>query len=91
MLGTAGNTGIGLALVGKALGYKVLAVMPNNQAKEKEQTLALFGAQVKLVDAVPFANQNHFYHTGTFGFLIMFFSSANCARKSRTVLALQPV
>jgi len=61
--GTAGNTGIGLALVAKSLGYNVLAVMPNNQAIEKVKQLELYGAEVKLVDAVPFANENHFYHT----------------------------
>jgi len=61
--GTAGNTGIGLALVGRSLGFKVLVVMPKNQAIEKERLVALFGADLKLVDPCPFSNPKHFYHT----------------------------
>lgn len=61
--GTAGNTGIGLALVAKALGFNLLAVMPNDQAKEKERLITLHGGEIKLVDPVPFKNDNHFYHT----------------------------
>lgn len=61
--GTAGNTGIGLAIVAKAFGFKMLAVMPKGQAQEKERMLTLFGAELKLVDPVPFKNENHFYHT----------------------------
>lgn len=61
--GTAGNTGIGLALVAKAYGYKMLVVMPKGQAKEKEQMISLYDAQLMLVDACPFADPNHFYHT----------------------------
>ncbi len=61
--GTAGNTGIGLAIVAKALGFELLAVMPNDQAKEKERMITLHGGQIKLVDPVPFKNENHFYHT----------------------------
>ncbi len=61
--GTAGNTGIGLAIVAKALGFELLAVMPNDQAKEKERMIILHGGQIKLVDSVPFKNENHFYHT----------------------------
>ena len=61
--GTAGNTGIGLAVVAKALGFELLAVMPNDQAKEKERMIALHGGQIKLVNAVPFKDENHFYHT----------------------------
>lgn len=61
--GTAGNTGIGLAVVAKSLGLKMLAVMPEGQAIEKERMLELFGAELKLVKPVPFANENHFYHT----------------------------
>ncbi len=61
--GTAGNTGIGLAVVAKALGFKLLAVMPNDQAKEKERMIVLHGGEIKLVDPVPFKNENHFYHT----------------------------
>ncbi|GIU41138.1 cysteine synthase A [Shewanella sairae] len=61
--GTAGNTGIGLVLVAKALGFKMLVVMPRGQAIEKEQMISLYGAELKLVDACPFANPDHFYHT----------------------------
>ncbi|KGK01182.1 cysteine synthase A [Thalassotalea sp. ND16A] len=61
--GTAGNTGIGLALVANCLGFKMLVVMPKGQAREKEQMISLYGAQLKLVDACPFANPDHFYHT----------------------------
>ena len=61
--GTAGNTGIGLAIVAKAYGLKMLAVMPKGQSLEKERMLELFGAKLKLVDPCPFANENHFYHT----------------------------
>ncbi|MGS0680379.1 cysteine synthase A [Shewanella sp. 125m-7] len=61
--GTAGNTGIGLALVAKALGFKMLVVMPKGQAREKEQMISLYDAELKLVDACPFANPDHFYHT----------------------------
>jgi cysteine synthase len=61
--GTAGNTGIGLAIVAKALGFKMLTVMPKGQAKEKEKLISLYGSQLKLVDPCPFANPAHFYHT----------------------------
>ncbi len=61
--GTAGNTGIGLALMAKVKGLKTTVVMPKGQTKEKEKMIALYGADLVLVDAVPFADQNHFYHT----------------------------
>ena len=61
--GTAGNTGIGLAIVAKSLGYGLDVVMPKGQTKEKEEMIELHGANLHLVDAVPFANQSHFYHT----------------------------
>jgi cysteine synthase len=61
--GTAGNTGIGLSLVAKALGFKLIVVMPKGQTPEKERLIELHGAQLKLVDACPFSNPNHFYHT----------------------------
>lgn len=61
--GTAGNTGIGLATVAAHRGYPCTIVMPNNQSAEKYQTLAALGAHVITVDPVPFANENHFYHT----------------------------
>ncbi|MGM0525123.1 MAG: cysteine synthase A [Pseudomonadota bacterium] len=61
--GTAGNTGIGLSLVAKSYGLKMLAVMPNDQAPEKERMIALHGGELMTVDPVPFKNDNHFYHT----------------------------
>ena len=61
--GTAGNTGIGLAVVAKSRGYKLKVVMPKGQTKEKEQMIELHGAELILVEPVPFANPNHFYHT----------------------------
>jgi len=61
--GTAGNTGIGLAWVGRSLGYKVLVVMPSNQAQEKERQVLLLNADLKKVEPCPFSNPNHFYHT----------------------------
>lgn len=61
--GTAGNTGIGLALVAKALGFNMLVVMPKGQALEKQRMIELYGAKLKLVDPCPFADPKHFYHT----------------------------
>lgn len=61
--GTAGNTGIGLALVGNALGYKTIIVMPETQSREKMDTLRALGAELVLVPAAPFANPGHFVHT----------------------------
>ncbi len=54
--GTAGNTGIGLALVGNALGYHTVIVMPETQSQEKKDMLRLCGADLRLVPAVPYAN-----------------------------------
>ncbi|HJR69059.1 MAG TPA: cysteine synthase A [Gammaproteobacteria bacterium] len=61
--GTAGNTGIGLALVGKARGYRTLIFMPNTQSQEKKDALRLCGAEVREVPAVPFKDPNHYVHT----------------------------
>ena len=61
--GTAGNTGIGLAVVAKSLGLDLLVVMPNDQTREKTQMIELHGAQLLAVDPVPFKDENHFYHT----------------------------
>lgn len=58
--GTAGNTGIGLALVGNALGYKTVIVFPRTQSQEKKDAILLLGAQLIEVDAVPYANPNHY-------------------------------
>jgi cysteine synthase A len=61
--GTAGNTGIGLAVVGNCLGYPTVIVMPDNQSRDKVDTLRAYGADVRLVPAVPFRDPNHFVHT----------------------------
>lgn len=61
--GTAGNTGIGLATLAPQRGYHCVIVMPNNQAKEKYDTLHALGVELITVPPVPFANENHFYHT----------------------------
>lgn len=60
--GTAGNTGIGLAVVGNSLGYPTIIVMPDNQSQDKVDTLRAYGADVRLVPACPFANPGHFVH-----------------------------
>src|SRR5471032_239099 len=54
--GTAGNTGIGLALVANARGYRTVIVMPETQSQEKKDMLRLYGADLRLVAAVPYAN-----------------------------------
>lgn len=58
--GTAGNTGIGLALVGNALGFRTVIVIPETQSAEKKQMLRLAGAELVEVPAVPFANPNNY-------------------------------
>lgn len=60
--GTAGNTGIGLGIVGKSLGYECLIVMPSGQTPEKEKMVALHGASLKLVSPTKFSDPQHFYH-----------------------------
>tara|TARA_R110002049_G_scaffold115854_4_gene268051 strand:+ start:11473 stop:12483 length:1011 start_codon:yes stop_codon:yes gene_type:complete len=61
--GTAGNTGIGLALVGAAMGFKSVIVMPENQSRGKIDTLRAHGAEVRLIPPVPYKNPAHFVHT----------------------------
>lgn len=58
--GTAGNTGIGLALVGNALGYRSVIVMPETQSQEKKDMLRLVGADLRLVPAVPYKDPNNY-------------------------------
>ena len=58
--GTAGNTGIGLSMVGAALGYRVVIVMPRTQSQEKKDAIKLFGGELIEVDAVPYSNPNHY-------------------------------
>ncbi|MBU6165154.1 MAG: cysteine synthase A [Alphaproteobacteria bacterium] len=61
--GTAGNTGIGLAVVGAARGYRTIIVMPETQSREKQDTLRALGAELVLVPAAPYANPGHYVHT----------------------------
>jgi len=58
--GTAGNTGIGLAMVAGALGYRSTIVIPRTQSQEKKDAITLMGAQLVEVDAVPYANPNNY-------------------------------
>ena len=60
--GTAGNTGIGLALIGGARGYRTVIVMPETQSQEKKDTLRLCGADLRLVPAVPYKNPENYVH-----------------------------
>lgn len=60
--GTAGNTGIGLALVGNARGYRTVIVMPETQSQEKIDFLRLIGAELKLVPAKPFKDPGNYVH-----------------------------
>ncbi len=61
---TAGNTGIGLALVANARGYRTLIVIPETQSQEKKDMLRLCGAELVEVPAVPYANPNNYQHIG---------------------------
>ncbi|NBB47410.1 cysteine synthase A [Rhizobium sp. CRIBSB] len=58
--GTAGNTGIGLTLVAKALGYRTVIVIPETQSQEKKDALKLLGAELVEVPAVPYKNPNNY-------------------------------
>jgi cysteine synthase A len=61
---TAGNTGIGLALVANARGYRTLIVIPDTQSQEKKDMLRLCGAELVEVPAVPYSNPNNYQHVG---------------------------
>src|ERR1700730_3479569 len=60
--GTAGNTGIGLAIVAGARGYRTIIVIPNTQSQEKKDTLRLCGAELVEVPALPYSNPNNYQH-----------------------------
>src|SRR5262245_46604184 len=60
--GTAGNTGIGLAIVAAAHGYRTLIVIPDTQSQEKKDTLRLCGAELIEVPALPYSNPNNYQH-----------------------------
>ena len=61
---TAGNTGIGLAVVANARGYRTLIVIPNTQSQEKKDMLRLVGAELMEVPALPYGNPNNYQHVG---------------------------
>jgi cysteine synthase A len=61
---TAGNTGIGLAVVASARGYRTLIVIPDTQSQEKKDMLRLCGAELVEVPALPYANPNNYQHVG---------------------------
>ncbi len=77
--GTAGNTGIGLGLLGRERGYRVVVTMPDNQAREKYELLEAMGVEVRKVPVVPFANPGPLLPRG-----------ARAVRAARLVLG-QPV
>ena len=58
--GTAGNTGIGLGLVGNSMGFKTIIVMPETQSQEKKDALNLIGCELKLVPALPYSNPSNY-------------------------------
>jgi cysteine synthase A len=58
--GTAGNTGIGLALIGAAKGYRVIVVMPKTQSQEKKDAVIALGAELVQVDPAPASSDNHY-------------------------------
>lgn len=58
--GTAGNTGIGLAMIARALGYRAVIVFPRTQTKEKADAIRLAGAELVMVDAVPYKDENNY-------------------------------
>ncbi len=60
--GTAGNTGIGLALVARARGYRTIIVIPETQSQEKKDMLRLAGAELREVPAVPYKDPNNYVH-----------------------------
>jgi cysteine synthase A len=60
--GTAGNTGIGLTVIGNALGFRTVIVIPETQSQEKKDALRLLGAELIEVPAVPYKNPNQYVH-----------------------------
>ena len=58
--GTAGNTGIGLALVGASMGFRTVIVIPDTQSQEKKDMIRLSGAELVEVPAVPYSNPNNY-------------------------------
>jgi cysteine synthase A len=60
--GTAGNTGIGLGLLGRERGYRVVVTMPDNQSREKYELLEAMGVEIRRLPPVPFSDERHFFH-----------------------------
>src|ERR1700722_2799063 len=60
--GTAGNTGIALALIGNARGYRTIICIPDDQSEQKYELLRTFGSELHIVPAAPFANPENYYH-----------------------------
>ena len=60
--GTGGNTGVGLAMIAAAKGYKAIFAMPESVSKEKINSMKLYGAEVILCENVPFTDQRHYFH-----------------------------
>jgi cysteine synthase len=60
--GTAGNTGIAIALLAASRGYRAIIVIPDDQSQEKIGMLRVFGADVRVVKSVPFTNEENYYH-----------------------------
>jgi len=60
--GTAGNTGIALTLLANARGYRAIICIPDDQSDEKYALLRTFGADVRVIPAAPFTNQENYYH-----------------------------
>ncbi len=63
--GTAGNTGIGIAMVGNALGYRSVIVIPDSQSQEKKDAIRSFGAELIEVPPAPYRNPNNFVHVSS--------------------------
>src|SRR3978361_964562 len=61
---TAGNTGIGLAVVASARGYRTMILIPKTQSQEKKDMLRLYGAELIEVPALPYGNPNNYQHLG---------------------------
>ena len=77
--GTAGNTGIGLALIGNALGYSTVIVIPETQSREKKDALRLLGAHLVEVPALPYKNPNNYVHYSQRLAQVLARTEPNCA------------
>ena len=82
--GTAGNTGIGLAMVANALGFRSVIVIPETQSQEKKDTLRLCGAELIEVPAVPYSNPNNYVQVSAG-------SPSNWPKPKRTARSGRPV